>query len=294
MARTKIRKGYFYEREENAVVDYIKTDSIEEKNKIFNEILFPAFTKMVESIIRRYKLYVPDEEFNQTFDDTISYLLTKISNFKPVIVTYEEINTYPSGNPSEVRVINESDLHVYLKKADDTFPKYIEVDSDNGDISFYKRIEKHYKAYSYCGTVCKHYLMSRNIKYTKDLQTIEPYDIKQETLENSMRYSTNLDDDAEMATELMGTMRTEIQKMIDDPVKNNLNSNQLAVGVALSELFNNWQQVLDVDGSNKLQKSSVLYYLREETKMTTSEVRKNMRPYKNIYRLIKETYLQNN
>ena len=40
MARTKIRKGYFYEREENAVVDYIKTDSIEEKNQIFNEILF--------------------------------------------------------------------------------------------------------------------------------------------------------------------------------------------------------------------------------------------------------------
>ena len=52
---SKERKGYFYEEQEQAVVDYISTDNIHEKNRIFNTILKPAFTKMIESIIRRYR-----------------------------------------------------------------------------------------------------------------------------------------------------------------------------------------------------------------------------------------------
>ena len=69
--KPKERKGYFYEKEEQAVIDYIASPNPEEKNRIFNSILLPAFTKMIESIIRRYKLFVPEEEFQQTFNDTI-------------------------------------------------------------------------------------------------------------------------------------------------------------------------------------------------------------------------------
>ena len=75
------RKGYFYETQEQAVIDYINTYDDTKREKIFNDILLPAFTKMVESIIRRYNLYVPDEEFQETFDDTMSFMLTKLNNF---------------------------------------------------------------------------------------------------------------------------------------------------------------------------------------------------------------------
>ena len=61
--KPKERKGYFYEKEENAIVQYINEKNIEEKNRIFNTILYPALTKMIESIIRRYKLFVPDEDY---------------------------------------------------------------------------------------------------------------------------------------------------------------------------------------------------------------------------------------
>ena len=64
--RGRKRKGYFYEEQEQAVVDYILAETKEDKNKIFNTWLKPAFTKMIESIIRRYKLYVPDEEFESS------------------------------------------------------------------------------------------------------------------------------------------------------------------------------------------------------------------------------------
>ena len=50
------RKGYFYEEQEQAVKDYLNADDKEEKDKIFNKWLKPAFTKMIESIIRRYSI----------------------------------------------------------------------------------------------------------------------------------------------------------------------------------------------------------------------------------------------
>lgn len=77
------RKGYWYEDEENAFLEYLSASTKEEKDRIFNEKLLTAFTKMTESIIRRYNLYPPDETFQETFDDTMSFLMTKIENFNP-------------------------------------------------------------------------------------------------------------------------------------------------------------------------------------------------------------------
>lgn len=76
------RKGYFYEKEEDAVVNYINAKSAEEKNLIFEEYLRPAFKQMIEIIIRRYKLFQKGEEFEQTFDDALAFIITKIDNYK--------------------------------------------------------------------------------------------------------------------------------------------------------------------------------------------------------------------
>ena len=54
-------KNYFTEREEQAIIDFLSSDDPDFKNKLFMDILYPAFNTMIESIIRRYKLFVPDE-----------------------------------------------------------------------------------------------------------------------------------------------------------------------------------------------------------------------------------------
>lgn len=77
------RKGYFYEEQENAVKLYLSSETKEEKEEIFNKCLLPVFTTMIESIIRRYNLKLPDEEFKETFDDTISFLMTKMDKYDP-------------------------------------------------------------------------------------------------------------------------------------------------------------------------------------------------------------------
>ena len=75
--------NYFDEREENAVRMYLTAESFEEKNKIYNEFLKDPLDKMISSIIRRYKLYRKDMNFEEVHTDTHSFLMTKIDKFKP-------------------------------------------------------------------------------------------------------------------------------------------------------------------------------------------------------------------
>jgi len=81
MPRPRTQKIYFGEDQEKAVVNYLESTDETEKNKIFNEYLREPLIIMVESIIRRYKLYRKDMEFEEIHTDTMSFLITKINKF---------------------------------------------------------------------------------------------------------------------------------------------------------------------------------------------------------------------
>ena len=299
--KPKERKGYFYEKEEQAIVDYTSSTNQEEKNRIFNTVLMPALTKMIESIIRSYKLFVPEEEFQQTFNDTISYLLTKINNFKSEMWLYEEF----SGEPTEPPVDLTKTGFIELKKTiNEHSPKFVRVFEDVNEqywskeneefestklFTIYKLELRHYKAYSYCGTVCKNYLIYKNIQYTKNKQRNLPYDEMLDDFSKDPKYTVPEEDGHySMVERLIKEMSSEIKTMMSEREKNALTDNEMKVGVALTELLDHWEEVLNVDGSNKLQKSSVLYFLREETMMTTKEVRDNMKSFKKAYYILKK------
>ena len=293
--KPKERKGYFYEKEENAIVQYINEKNIEEKNRIFNTILYPALTKMIESIIRRYKLFVPDEDFEQNFNDTISYLLTKIDHFKPRITGYDLIEDEKELSKYHFVTMSEEDLKSKLRDASEEDPDYIVVyfgfdDEDESNINkkYYKKETHNYKAYSYCGTVCKNYLMFKSTQYAKKKIRNTSYDDVFEELCNNVKYSTNETSYAEIAEKLVVNVAYEIERMIENAEENLLNENEIKVGNALINLLRNWEEVLPDGGSNKLQKSSVLYFLREETMMSTKEVRDNMKKYKCIYKILRK------
>ena len=75
--------NYFDEREETAVRMFLIAETYEEKNKIYNEFLKEPLDKMISSIIRRYKLYRKDMNYEEIHVDTHSFLMTKIDKFKP-------------------------------------------------------------------------------------------------------------------------------------------------------------------------------------------------------------------
>ena len=79
----KAKTNYFDVREEEAVKQYITADTREEKEEIYNKFLRVPLDKMIESIIRRYKLYRKDMDYNDVHSDTHSFLMTKVDKFKP-------------------------------------------------------------------------------------------------------------------------------------------------------------------------------------------------------------------
>lgn len=297
--KPKERKGYFYEKEETAIIQYIHEENIEEKNRIFNTVIYPALTKMIESIIRRYKLFVPDEDFDQNFNDTISYLLTKINHFKPQITGYDLIENEKEIAKQHFVMMSEEDLKQKLRDASEEDPEYVVVyfgfdDDDESNINkkYYKKETHNYKAYSYCGTVCKNYLMFKSTQYAKKKMRNTSYDEIFEELCNSTRYSTEDINYTEVVEKLVTDIADEIERMTDNAELHLLNENEIKVGNALVDLLRNWEEVLPNGGSNKLQKSSVLYFLREETMMTTKEVRDNMKKYKCVYKLLKKMAIE--
>ena len=86
MAATRGRKRtnemYFGPEEEEAVVKFLESEDEIERNLVFNEWLKAPLDKMVESIIRRYKLYRKGETFEELHGDTISFLMTKVHKFE--------------------------------------------------------------------------------------------------------------------------------------------------------------------------------------------------------------------
>lgn len=236
---SKNRKGYWYEEQEESFIEYLKCEDKCEKEKIFNSVLKPAFTKMTESIIRRYNLYPPDESFQETFDDTMSFLMTKIDNFNP---------------------------------------------------------ESGYKSYSYCGTIIKNYLIYKINQFAKNQKRNTSYDAynteELTDITDTLRYSYDGNgNNIVFLGELMKKTAEDIKEVVEDPVKNKLNENQIKVGKALIEILTNWEELFARMGSDKFNKSSILLFLKETTLLSTKEIRDAMKGYRTIYYLLKKQML---
>lgn len=73
---------YFGPNEEEANTRYLESTSEEERNLIFNEWLKVPLEKMIELIIKKYKLYRKGFTLEEQCIDTLSFLITKASKFE--------------------------------------------------------------------------------------------------------------------------------------------------------------------------------------------------------------------
>ena len=81
--RKRTTNLYFGPVQETAVVEFLSSTDEEERNKIFNTHLRAPLNKMIESIIRRYKLYRKEYTYEDIHSDTLSFLATKMEKFEP-------------------------------------------------------------------------------------------------------------------------------------------------------------------------------------------------------------------
>lgn len=80
--RKRTNEMYFGPKEEEAVVKFLESTDQNERNQLFNDNLKAPLDKMIESIIRRYKLYRKGETFEDLHTDTVSFLMTKVHKFE--------------------------------------------------------------------------------------------------------------------------------------------------------------------------------------------------------------------
>lgn len=231
------RKGYFYEEQEEAFIKYVTSDSQTERDRIFREKLYPAFTKMIESIIRRYELFTPNEDFEDTFCDTMSFLITKVNNFDPT---------------------------------------------------------KGYKVYSYCGTVCKNYLIYKRTQMMKQIQRQSSYDVIFTNGDKDNRSNDNTKVETMLFNnELIENTINEIKRIIniENPILKPT-ENEITVGYCLIEMLTNWEEIFKQISSKKFNKTSFLYFVKEYTRLDTKDIREAMKRYKELYFFTKQKLLK--
>jgi hypothetical protein len=78
---------YFGETEEAAIINFINSDSTEERNEIYNEILKAPFNQMIQSILRKYPIHLGNFAMHELEEDALAHLIDKMSNFKPELIT---------------------------------------------------------------------------------------------------------------------------------------------------------------------------------------------------------------
>ena len=146
--KAKKNNNYFDIREEDAVINYINSDDQKEKEYIYNTFLRYPLDKMIDSIIRRYKLYRKDMEYRDLHSDTHSFLMTKVEKFKPdknkkaysyfgtICKNYlmgqiqkdqREMNRKVSYEDISTSLENRSDLIYYMENDDVDTEKIINV-----------------------------------------------------------------------------------------------------------------------------------------------------------------------
>jgi hypothetical protein len=148
---------------------------------------------------------------------------------------------------------------------------------------------KEKKAYSYFGTICKNYLMGQIIKDQKETNRKISYEDISSDLDNNFKLSYSIDGDfldSEMVIKL-------IIKEIDSILKDgNLNENEIKLGQALYDIFENYEAIFIGTSNNKFNKNIILLSLREMTSLSTKEIRNSMKKYRTIYENLVEKMLK--
>lgn len=227
--RKRTKNLYFGPDQEEAVVNFLTSESYYERNKIYNQFLKAPIEKMVESIIRRYKLYRKGYEYEDIHSDTLSFLMTKMHNFKP---------------------------------------------------------DKNKKAYSYFGTICKHYLLGQLIKDEKKMKSDIPYEDAYKTVETMDEYVYEIDKESINMNSLIVEVIDGIKLEINNT---KLSDNEIKIGNALVTILENWETIFEQSESgNKYNKNLILSYIREMCDLSTKDIRVGMRRFKKLYFFFKE------
>ena len=151
------------------------------------------------------------------------------------------------------------------------------------------------KAYSYFGTITKHYILGLLMKDEKYMKQTMAYEDISDSLESREDLIYNIDDDNISMDDFINKIIMGIENELNGEQpqsKKKLTENEKKVGYALIDILKNWETAFDsMDGGKKYNKNSVLETMREYTHLSTKDIRLAMKRFKDLYNLLKQSGL---
>jgi len=279
---------YFAEKEEQAVLDYILSDSLSEKNRIYNEILIEPFRKMIQSILRRYPIHIGNYDMEEVEQNALTHLVEHMVKYKPYIIERKNpINDKWDKLAEPDRFIFLADANARLKEL-----------SESGDGKKYKLFNS--KAFSYCQTIIRNYYKDHGRKSYTEKKTNLSFDDYVDEINNNLEYTYEMEmENQQLLERLINSVVDKIEDRIDNDAT--IKRNEMLVGDAIINVLKNWQVLFMEDSpdgkyekrvTNKFAKNKILLYLKEQTGLSTKEIRIGIKPFKEIYFMEKIDYME--
>lgn len=154
------------------------------------------------------------------------------------------------------------------------------------------------KAFSYCQTIVRNYYKDHSKKTYNEEKMNLPWEDFSDEINSKREYSYEMEDiNKNELEELIGIVIEKMKTKIRDD--KTLKKNEIIVGEAIMHVLSSWH-ILFLEESpegrynkkvtNNFAKNKILLYLKEQTNLSTKEIRMSMKPYKEIYNVEKINY----
>ena len=279
---------YFAEKEEQAVIDYIHSNSLEEKNEIYNNILIEPFRKMIQSILRRYPIHIGNYNMDEVEQNALTHLIDHMVKYKPYIIERKN-----DTNEKWTKLANKYRF-IYVEDATNKLATLVE----SGDGHKYRLFNS--KAFSYCQTIIRNYYKDHSKKSYIEKKINLSFDDYVNEINENFEHTYEMEIEQQHQLEIL--INTVIKK-IENKINNDpaIKKNEIIVGDAIANVLKNWQILFMEDSpegnynkrvTNKFAKNKILLFLKEQTGLSTKEIRIGIKPFKEIYFLEKMDYIE--
>jgi hypothetical protein len=241
---------------------------------------------MIQSILRRYPIYIGNHDIKEVESDALTHLIEHMIKYRPFIIEYNE-----TGSAKWIK----SNIYKYflIEEANEKLKTLIKKNDFN-----YRIFNS--KAYSYCQTIIRNYYKDHGKKNYVEKKTNLPFDDHIDEINENSEYSYEIETETQYQFEKLinGVVEKIEIKINDDPTMKN---NEKNVGDAIINVLKNWHVLFMEETpegkynkrvTNKFAKNKILFFLKEQTGLSTKEIRVAIKPFKEIYFLEKIGYLE--
>jgi len=288
--KSKVNRNYFTQETEDAILLYNKTESPNQRSKIYSKSIHYPFFKLTQNIIHTFKFYNTDvEDLEHLQHEIIVFLLGKMHLYhhsksiedrlhKIINKKYEYESLHKQG--SFLEYTNNADK-ITSQQIKDFIKPYLEFVCDDCKKEL-KRLTPP-KAYSYFGTIVKRWLINDNKKnYTKKINS-SPI----EDLHHSLEFSYGLDSSLP-STDQFSLFLDDFVDYIDINIYNFFPKQKDAqVADAILEIFRK-RESIDV-----FNKKALYIYIREQGDFKTQKITKISNELSEIFKEKYIFYLEN-